>query len=238
MTTQPSSVATSSNIVKTMAVGSKDLSYAWSERSTPIKFPDIRLIAGEHLFLRGASGSGKSTLLSLLAGLAVPRHGELRIMEHVLSAMSAGQRDRFRAEYLGVIFQQFNLVPYLSAIGNVLLPCRLSATRRQHTSPTPAGEAETLLSALDVPPELWNQKVTAMSVGQQQRVAAARALIGSPALILADEPTSALDADNRDRFIDLLLGQARARNTSVVFVSHDQALARHFEHHLTLEPLS
>lgn len=217
-----------------MAISSEALSYGWSERSTPIKFPDIQLTSGAHLFLRGASGSGKSTLLSLLAGLAVPRSGRLRIMEHDLPEMSGGQRDRFRADHLGVIFQQFNLVPYLSAIDNVLLPCRLSARRRQHALPRPSAEAEALLTALDVPPNLWHQKVTAMSVGQQQRVAAARALIGSPALILADEPTSALDADNRDRFIDLLLSQARVRQTSVVFVSHDQALARHFGHHLTL----
>lgn len=221
-----------------MAISTEALSYGWSERSTPIKFPDIQLTSGDHLFLQGASGSGKSTLLSLLAGLAVPGSGKLRIMEHNLPEMSAGQRDRFRADHLGVIFQQFNLVPYLSAIGNVLLPCRLSARRWQLASPTPDGEAETLLSALDVPPDLWHQQVTAMSVGQQQRVAAARALTGSPALILADEPTSALDADNRDRFIDLLLSQAHSRQTSVVFVSHDQALARHFEHHLTLEGLS
>ena len=235
MTTQPSCTPASGPASKAQAITSEGLSFAWSEQSTPIKFPAIHLAEGEHLFLQGASGSGKSTLLSLLAGLSAPRSGTLRIMEYSLPDLSGGERDCFRANHLGVIFQQFNLVPYLSALDNVLLPCRLSARRRQQASPTPTGEAETLLSALDVPPALWHQKVTAMSVGQQQRVAAARALIGSPALILADEPTSALDADNRDRFIDLLLDQARSRQTSVVFVSHDQALAHHFGHRLTLE---
>ncbi|MEX0604755.1 MAG: ABC transporter ATP-binding protein [Marinobacter sp.] len=238
MTTQTLSKAAPGKTTKAMAISSEALSYAWSEQTTPIKFPDIQLAVGEHLFLQGASGSGKSTLLALLSGLAVPLHGTLGIMGQDLPGMSSGQRDRFRADHLGVIFQQFNLVPYLSVLGNVLLPCHLSARRRNQTLPTPEAEAETLLTALNIAPELWHRKVTGMSVGQQQRVAAARALIGSPALILADEPTSALDADNRDRFIDLLLGQAETRQTSVVFVSHDQALAPHFRQHLMLETQS
>ena len=149
--------------------------------------------------------------------------------------MPASARDRFRADHLGVIFQQFNLVPYLDALGNTLLPCRLSSRRRQATSPSPEAEAESLLAALGLAAADWHRPVTQLSVGQQQRVAAARALIGAPALILADEPTSALDTVNRDRFLNLLLTQADLRGTSVVLVSHDPALSGPFDRAVSLE---
>jgi putative ABC transport system ATP-binding protein len=148
--------------------------------------------------------------------------------------MSAGARDRFRADHLGVIFQQFNLVPYLSAQANVVLPCRLSKLRRARTGQHPDDTATRLLQQLGITGEHWHRGVTELSIGQQQRVAAARALIGAPEIILADEPTSALDADNRDNFLDLLLNLARERQTSVVFVSHDRSLAGHFHHQLAL----
>ena len=135
---------------------------------------------------------------------------------------------------MGVIFQQFNLVPYLSALANVTLPCRLSTRRRQKAQGNPEAAATALLQHLSIPEPLWHRQVTEMSIGQQQRVAAARALIGSPEIILADEPTSALDTDNRDRFIELLLTLAHEHRCSVVFVSHDRSLANHFHQQLSL----
>jgi putative ABC transport system ATP-binding protein len=136
---------------------------------------------------------------------------------------------------MGVIFQQFNLVPYLNPLDNVLLPCRLSPKRRSRAQPSPEEQAKSLLNALGIADEHWRRPVTRLSVGQQQRVAAARALIGTPELILADEPTSALDTDNRDRFIELLLQLAAKQQSSVVFVSHDQSLAGRFDHRIALE---
>lgn len=163
-----------------------------------------------------------------------PASGAVHILGTDIHRLSAGARDQFRADHMGVIFQQFNLVPYLTTLANVTLPCRLSALRKANTDPTVAAEAERLLSALSIPEDHWQRKVTRLSIGQQQRIAAARALIGTPGLILADEPTSALDADNRDRFLELLLNLAHRHSTSVLFVSHDRSLASHFHHQLEL----
>lgn len=209
--------------------------FRWDQTQAPLSYPGITLTAGEHLFLRGPSGSGKSTLLSLLGGLILPDTGTVNLLGTDLASLTSGQRDRFRADHMGVIFQQFNLVPYLTTLENVMLPCRLSRKRRARALPTPEREAESLLSALDIPESHWHRRVTGLSVGQQQRVAAARALTGGPELILADEPTSALDSDNRDRFIELLLGLAAEKHSSVVFVSHDQSLAARFDRQLALE---
>ncbi|MDX1756849.1 MAG: ATP-binding cassette domain-containing protein [Marinobacter sp.] len=216
------------------ALQCRDLAFRWDAQGPAIRYPDIELPQGEHLFLRGASGSGKSTLLSLICGLSAVQQGQLTLLGQDARQLSRGRFDRLRADRLGVIFQQFNLVPYLSPLANTLLPCRLSARRRQRTAPSAQAEAEALLAALAIPTRHWHRPVTELSVGQQQRVAAARALIGSPALILADEPTSALDRENRDRFIQLLLTQANSRQTSVLLVSHDDTLARNFATQLTL----
>lgn len=212
-----------------------DLSFRWDRHQPPLSYPDVTLPVGEHLFLRGPSGSGKSTLMSLIGGLIVPSAGSVRVLNTDLATLTGGQRDRFRADHMGVIFQQFNLVPYLNPLDNVLLPCRLSPKRRSRALPTPTEEARLLLNALGIPEDHWRRPITRLSVGQQQRVAAARALIGTPELVLADEPTSALDTDNRDRFIELLLQLAAKQQSSVVFVSHDQSLAARFDHQIALE---
>lgn len=211
------------------------LAFRWDQAQPPLSYPEITLNAGEHLFIRGPSGSGKSTLLSLLGGLIVPEAGTLALLGVELASLTSGQRDRFRADHMGVIFQQFNLVPYLTTLDNVMLPCRLSRKRRAQALPTPEKEAESLLAELGIPQSHWHRRVTGLSVGQQQRVAAARALTGAPEIILADEPTSALDSDNRDRFIELLLGLAAEKQSSVIFVSHDQSLAERFNHQIALE---
>ncbi|WP_404365147.1 ABC transporter ATP-binding protein [Marinobacter sp.] len=217
------------------AIKSRELSFQWPGSPNMLRYPDLTLAAGEHLFLRGPSGSGKSTLLAMLCGLALPASGQLLVMGTDFCRLSGARRDRFRADHLGVIFQQFNLVPYLDTTANVTLPCRLSARRHSHACPSPREQAQALLQALDIGAEDWHRPVSALSVGQQQRVAAARALIGAPAVILADEPTSALDTGNRDRFMALLLAQASLRGTSVVLVSHDSGLAHRFDRAVNLE---
>lgn len=231
---------TSDSTTTPSALQTRGLNFRWHPRQPALNFPDITLSAGDHLFLRGASGSGKSTLLGLLAGLNKADSGEIHLLGHSLGDFSASARDRFRADHIGVIFQQFNLVPYLTALANVTLPCQLSRVRRERicagaTKTDVNAQAAALLKALSISQELHARKPAQLSIGQQQRVAAARALMGAPELILADEPTSALDTHNRDRFMQLLLKLAQRHKTSVVFVSHDPSLARHFHHQIELE---
>ena len=219
---------------ETAAIEVKDLTFRWDKQQPALTFPDLHLPRGEHLFLHGPSGTGKSTFLSLLAGMLPPATGAINLLGTAIQKLGAGKRDQFRADHIGVIFQQFNLVPYLTAEANVTLPCRLSRMRKASTGQTPATSAHSLLTALAIPENHWQKKVTQLSIGQQQRIAAARALIGAPGIILADEPTSALDSDNRDRFIDLLLQLAEESSTSVLFVSHDRSLAQRFHHQIQL----
>lgn len=218
-----------------MIIITQGLCWRWPGQAGMLHFPDIRLPAGEHLFVHGPSGAGKSTLLSLISGLNRAQEGRIEVHGQDLTRLSGGARDRLRADRTGVIFQQFNLVPYLSALGNVTLPCRLSATRHRNAG-DPGATARQLLLALGLADNDAHRPAPALSTGQQQRVAAARALIGAPPLILADEPTSALDTGNRDRFVTLLLEQAANTGSSVVFVSHDPSLADHFTNHVELTP--
>lgn len=216
----------------------QQLSFHWPSQKKPcLLIDEFRVAQGETVFLHGPSGSGKSTLLSLMAGVFLPQQGHIAIDGHPWSHWGPSARDGYRAQKLGYIFQQFNLLPYLSVQDNVLLPCRLSAPRAkaallQH--PSLEAAAQHWLAAMDLPPASWHQPARALSVGQQQRVAAARALIGAPALIIADEPTSALDENRRDAFMDLLLSACAAAHSAVIFVSHDQRLAERFTRQVSL----
>ncbi|MEO0425560.1 MAG: ABC transporter ATP-binding protein [Pseudomonadota bacterium] len=216
--------------------------FGYDRSAGPVLALDTLQIArGERIFLRGPSGCGKSTLLSLLSGILQPWSGEIRLLGHELHALRGGRRDALRATHLGVIFQLFNLVPYLSIVANVTLPCRFSPVRRQRVledGTTLQEEAQRLLERLGLDESLQRQPPTALSVGQQQRVAAARALIGRPELVLADEPTSALDAEARDRFITLLSEECARGSSSLLFVSHDGALAHHFDRAQDLSALN
>ncbi len=186
---------------------------------------------GERVFLRGPSGSGKTTLLSLVGGVILPQAGTVSVAGQPLARLSAGVRDRFRADHVGFVFQLFNLLPYLSARDNILLACRFSAARRARLAvrgTSAEAEAQRLASRLELG-DVLHRSAAELSVGQQQRVAAARALIGRPGLIVADEPTSALDADRQQGFIDLLLDECAEAGAALLFVSHDLRLARHFD---------
>ena len=148
------------------------------------------------------------------------------------SSLSGAHRDAYRADHVGYIFQQFNLLPYLNATDNVLLPCRFSGKRRARAASeggSPRAAAQSLLDRVGLEAALRTRAASMLSVGQQQRVAAARALIGHPEVVIADEPTSALDAPLRDAFMDLLLGQCAAAGSTLVFVSHDERLAARFD---------
>lgn len=206
------------------------LRFKWANQSDDfIHIPYFELSRKEKIFLKGASGCGKSTLLSLIAGIHRPYQGSLSILDTNLSNLTGHQRDRFRADHLGYIFQQFNLLPYLSVIDNVILPCHFSTIRKTNAGASLQQEAKRLLTALKLPASCLNQPVTQLSIGQQQRVAAARALIGKPSLLLADEPTSALDIDTRHHFIELLMNECDQTGCGLLFVSHDHTLESFFD---------
>ncbi|OIO67439.1 MAG: methionine ABC transporter ATP-binding protein [Zetaproteobacteria bacterium CG1_02_49_23] len=201
----------------------------------------MQVAAGERIFLHGPSGSGKSTLLGLLGGVLTPSCGTISLLGHELTQMRATARDRLRADCVGFIFQQFNLIPYLSLLDNVLLPCRFSALRRGQACISGhhlEAEAGRLLDHLDIAPELHKRAASRLSVGQQQRVAAARALIGRPGIVIADEPTSALDADRQFAFLELLQKECSASETTLLFVSHDHRLAADFDRTIELATLN
>ncbi|MDI4669068.1 MULTISPECIES: ABC transporter ATP-binding protein [Pseudoalteromonas] len=216
--------------------------FKWhAKQSEPtINITKLDIDQGEHVFLHGPSGCGKSTLLSLLAGVTVPTQGNIELLGKAINQLSNSKRDRFRADHIGYIFQNFNLLPYLSPIENVTLGCQFSKQRQKNAlknSATIAAEASRLLSALGLNDNLQHQAVAKLSIGQQQRVAAARAFIGSPEIIIADEPTSALDTQNRQAFVKLLFEQASAANSTLIFVSHDETLQTLFTRSISLVEL-
>jgi len=215
------------------AIEIKDLSFSWPDAQEPtLSVSAFALQAAERVFLCGQSGSGKSTLLNLVAGVLQGHQGVLRVLGHDMAELRPVQRDQLRAEHIGYIFQQFNLLPYLDVLDNMTLPCRLSASRRQRACASAGsvrGAAERLMEELGLPAELAKRPVNALSIGQQQRVAAARALIGGPDLIIADEPTSALDTEHRALFMQQLLSTCAERQIALLFVSHDPALQSHFD---------
>ncbi|HIQ54567.1 MAG TPA: ABC transporter ATP-binding protein [Pseudomonas pachastrellae] len=219
-----------------------DLQFAWPGQPVLLDIPAFSLQAGERLFLKGPSGSGKTTLLGLLGGVHQPQQGSITLLGQPLRQLSSLRRDRFRADHTGYLFQQFNLLPYLSVLDNVTLPCRFSALRRERAlrqQPDLDSAAEHLLRELGLSDATLHQRSAgALSIGQQQRVAAARALIGSPELVIADEPTSALDADSRDAFLKLLFDECEQMGSSLLFVSHDTSLATRFDRALSLAELN
>ena len=208
------------------------LRFAWT-RGGPdtLVLGHLHVDRGQTVFLHGPSGCGKSTLLGLLSGVLTPHQGRVVLLGQDWAALKPGQRDTFRADHVGVMFQQFNLLPYLSVLDNVTLPCRFSKLRRERCQAAggPEATAQSWLQRMALPEALWSRRADALSVGQQQRVAAARALMGQPELILADEPTSALDAALRQDFMDLLLQASRDAGSTLVCVSHDAQQAVRFD---------
>jgi len=206
------------------AISVKKLQFRYSGGPAVLDIPCWQVSRGSRVFLRGPSGSGKSTLLNLLSGtLALSNgQGEVQVCGLSLAALSNRRRDKFRAQHIGVVFQQFNLIPYLSVMDNLRLAAHFG----------PGGDvrerAEELIEQLQLPTSLLSRPAEALSVGQQQRVAIARALINRPQLLLVDEPTSALDRDARDAFVDLLMQSYSGAENTLIFVSHDTTLAQHF----------
>lgn len=224
------------------AIEMRDVRFGYRSDSIVLDIASFDVAAGERVFLEGVSGSGKSTLLGLVGGILLPSQGEVSVLGRALADLSGAERDRFRADHVGFVFQMFNLLPYLSVVDNVVLPCRFSAQRAARAlerSASVANEARRLLARLGlIDDEVVDRRVTELSIGQQQRVAAARALIGAPALVIADEPTSALDSGARIRFVDLLSEECAAAGSAVLFASHDPALAPRFDRSLSMAALN
>lgn len=216
----------------THAIALTDVHFRWQKHLPPVlQIPSFRVARGQRVFLYGPSGSGKTTLLNLLTGINTPEAGTVEVLGQTLSALSGRKRDRFRARHIGIIFQQFNLIPYLSVTDNVNLARQLAGVTAR------PDERADLLHSLGLEKDLWHRPAHALSVGQQQRVAVARALINRPELLIADEPTSALDSDHRDDFLRLLMLAAEARGSTIIFVSHDRALQHHFDQQLDIRTL-
>lgn len=220
----------------------QDVRFAWPKANGDcLDIPQLHIERHDTVFLHGPSGCGKSTLLSLLAGVLLPQAGRIALLGQDWRQLRPAARDQYRVDHVGYIFQQFNLLPYLSALENVALPCHFSARRRQaalhHAGSVPAA-AQAWLSKMDLDARLWGQAAHQLSVGQQQRVAAARALIGSPDVVIADEPTSALDEPRRNAFLDVLLQACAQTQSALILVSHDPRMAPRFSRQLCLTSLN
>ena len=230
-------------ISKSLAIELSGLRFSWRDDLEPVLMIEhLQINQGERVFIAGPSGSGKSTLLGLVAGVAVPQKGTVAVNGCQLNGLSGAARDRFRADNIGFIYQMFNLIPYLSVVENVTLPCRFSTRRRERASAGSSGyinEALRLLSHLGMDAAgVIDKPVTDLSVGQQQRVAAARAMIGTPEILIADEPTSSLDANRREAFIQLLFNECSRKDTTIVFVSHDTGLENLFDRTISLSDIN
>jgi len=210
-----------------MAINLTDICFSYPEQpDVPIlNIPSWSLPTGENTLIYGSSGSGKSTLLNILNGLLSVSTGSVEVLGQSLEQMTNRQRDKFRANNIGYVFQQFNLIPYLDAIDNVRLASYFSNSISKSSL---NAEIETLLNTLNMPEKDWKKPVRQLSIGQQQRIAIARALINKPTLLIADEPTSSLDQTNRDSFMTLLMSIVKKHEITLLFVSHDMSLSHYF----------
>lgn len=204
----------------------KNIRFAYG-KSTSFSFPDVAASSGQSLLITGGSGKGKTTLLHLLGGLLRPQSGEVFIEDTNIATLSEKKLDRFRGQHIGLVLQQAYFVASLNVLENVVLASWL-ATGKQATA-----KAGQLLEQLDLKDHL-HKLPSQLSIGQQQRVSIARALINEPKLLLADEPTSSLDDENAYRVADMLTHLAKQYGTALVIVTHDQRLKDRFPNQISL----
>jgi putative ABC transport system ATP-binding protein len=219
------------------AIAVDQLRFAYRAGREVLQIESFSIAAGERVFLHGPSGTGKTTLLGLIAGVLNPTSGRVSVLGQDLAKLRPHARDNYRGVHLGYLFQLFNLIPWLSVVDNIALPVRLHRERAARMKLPVVEEARRLAEQLELH-DFIDTPVTDLSVGQQQRVAAARALIGAPQLVIADEPTSALDTDLRDRFLQLLFAQCAEVGATLLFVSHDLSLGKRFDRTLSLGDLN
>jgi putative ABC transport system ATP-binding protein len=206
----------------------ENIRFDWVSDTKLINIPNLKIEKGEKVLIKGESGSGKTTLLSLLTGIQIVQEGILKVDGVELKTLKPSQRDRFRGDHLGYIFQQFNLIPYLSIEGNIEAALTFSETKRKREPEHLEKKIDSLLAELGLS-HAKGKPVRELSIGQQQRVALARALMGRPPLIIADEPTSSLDGKNRISFMNLLIGECNKEGTTLLVVSHDPEIDSYFD---------
>ena len=215
----------------------ENLKFQWAnDDNFGFFLPSLSINKEEKVLLLGESGSGKTTLLSLISGFISSRQGTITISNTKMEQLGATERDRFRADNIGIIFQQFNLLPYAKVIDNILLPLYFSKKRSSRVK-DPIISAKKICNSLRLPERVNSMQAKNLSVGQQQRVAVARALIGSPPLIIADEPTSSLDMNARKMFIQLMFSQIKDSSSTLLMVSHDQSLSKYFDRVINIEDI-
>ena len=220
------------------AIAMRDVRFDWPGGQFGLDVPTFDVKQNETVLLLGQSGSGKSTLLSLICGILAPSQGVIQVAGTDIGALGRASRDKFRADHIGIIFQMFNLLPYATALDNILVPLRFSKARRARVQ-SPKSEALALTRALGLPDALViRAQAATLSVGQQQRVAVARAMIGNPKVVIADEPTSALDSDAQGEFLDLVFGQVQEAEAALLMVSHDERLADRFDRVVRLDQIA
>ena len=213
------------------------LNFYWSKKSNfKIFVPSLEIKKGEKVLLLGESGSGKTTLLSLICGFLNPLSGSISINGNTINELSSKTKDEYRADNIGIIFQQFNLLPYANVVDNVLLPLYFSQARSKNIVNKRAAALE-LFKQLRLPDDIAQYRASNLSVGQQQRVAVARALIGNPSLIIADEPTSSLDTNAQQLFLDLMFKQISENNSTLLMVSHDKSLSNRFDRQININEI-
>ena len=207
----------------------ESLRFQWSKNNNfKIFVPKLEVGRGKKVLFLGESGSGKTTLLSLICGFLEPLSGSISIDDKIISDLTSTNKDAYRSDNIGIIFQQFNLLPYANVIDNIILPLYFSKQRSKKVE-NKINAAMNLCDQLRLPESILNQKASNLSVGQQQRVAVARALIGSPSIIVADEPTSSLDTEAQELFLDLMFDQISKNSSTLLMVSHDKSLTNYFD---------
>lgn len=207
----------SSSIIKAESV-SKVVSTK-TEHLTILEDVNLSIQEGESIAIVGTSGAGKSTLMTLLAGLDVPSTGDIQLLSNPISQMSDEERASIRSEHLGFVFQSFLLIPSLSALGNVTLPCLLKGEQEDEAKARQLLESVGLGHRIDHLP-------SQLSGGEQQRVAIARAFMTSPKILFADEPTGNLDQNTAHKIVELLFDLNQQHGTTLVLVTHDLTLAK------------
>lgn len=221
-----------------MSITINHLSFAYSGADGfAFRIPELNLSRGKTYLLLGPSGSGKSTLLNLLAGILRAQSGTFEIAGQNMTDVGAAQMDRFRGEHIGFIFQSLNLIPWLNVRDNIGLGLTFAPKRRQAVTRDTTQAIDELAQAMNIEAALMTSPAGQLSIGQQQRVAAARALIGAPDIILADEPSSALDEANTKVFFDLLMARLDRARQMLLVVSHDTRLAGYFDEVLSIEDI-
>ena len=219
----------------TKAISLKKCLFSYNQSNKlVINIDQLDIESGEKVFLYGPSGHGKSTLLNLTAGVLKANSGIVSVLGQDLTSLTQSKRDHLRGEKIGYIFQIFNLIPYLTVKENIVLPCMINKKRAHDDYDK---QAEELIDSLGLRDHI-HKKVTDLSIGQQQRVASARALIGNPEMVIADEPTSALDEKNTREFMELLMSVWEKKKFTLLFVSHDERLKSYFSRSISLPEIN